>query len=267
MKKDQKKPKIYCIPKINDIEKYLEFSQKENAAFEYNDFFIPSLLDKEGYIDEKVNYYRSLGRDTSMDNVHGAFLDVTVHSDDELIKKASDYRVRQSMDIGGRLGARAVIFHTNQIPNFRSPSYMDNWVKRNAEYWYKITSDYPETDVYIENMFDMWPDMLARLADELKDIKNFGVCFDIAHANIGVASVDEWIGELSSYIKHIHINDNDGVNDSHSPVGTGIVDWNIYNELMEKSSANPSVLIEVSNFENLIKSVEYMKLNKMAPFF
>ena len=42
------------------------------------------------------------------------------------IFKASDYRVRQCMDIAVKMGLKAVIFHTNYIVNFRlrSPGLM-----------------------------------------------------------------------------------------------------------------------------------------------
>ena len=37
--------KYYVIPDLDNIEKYLELSKKYNLGFEYNDFFMPKLLD------------------------------------------------------------------------------------------------------------------------------------------------------------------------------------------------------------------------------
>ena len=42
--------------------------------------------------------------------LHGAFLDVTVFSDDSLIARASDYRVEQSLTIAKRLGVEGLYF-------------------------------------------------------------------------------------------------------------------------------------------------------------
>ena len=72
--------------------------------------------------------------DCSSDTMHGAFLDICVDSADAMIFKASDYRVRQCMDIAVKMGLKAVIFHTNYIVNFRLRSYLDSWIDRNEEY-------------------------------------------------------------------------------------------------------------------------------------
>ena len=107
-------------------------------------------------------------------------------------------------------------------------------------------------------MFDDTPELLRRVAENLKDVKNFGVCLDLAHAFLSKVDLTEWIDELSPYIKHIHINDNDKQQDLHLPVGAGKMDWEILKS--EKLfAASPSVLIEVTGKEKLLKSIEYLK--------
>ena len=132
---------IYCIPKLNQLDDYVSFSNKYNAGFEYNDFFIPSILDDVKRTDEIIDIYKSLDRDRSNDTLHGVFLDICINSDDPMIYKVSDYRVHQSLDIAVRLGVRAVIFHTNHISNFRLKSYQDSWLNRNEQYWRRILKE------------------------------------------------------------------------------------------------------------------------------
>jgi sugar phosphate isomerase/epimerase len=43
--------------------------------------------------------------------------------------------------------------------------------------------------------------------------KKINVCLDFAHANISKTPIDEWFNKLKPYIKHIHLNDNDGLVD------------------------------------------------------
>lgn len=258
--------RLYCIPNWKQIEEYVKFSKEYDAAFEYNDFYNPELLEHEKDVKRLICDYKGLGRDTSMDTLHGVFLDITISSSDKRIREASFYRVRQSMEIAQELGVKAVIFHTNFIPNFHAESYEQDWVYRNETYWRKILETYPGVEIYMENMFDETPRLLSFLAERMKDEPRFGVCFDIAHANLSGLAQDSWRQALAPYIRHLHINDNEGHEDSHKAVGEGSILWEDYQELIKETAHVPSVLIEVNGMEALKKSVSYMEKKEMYPF-
>lgn len=258
--------KLYCIPTIPEIDKFLRFSEKYNAGFEYNEFFMPNLLDNSFSLNKVIKEYMSVRSDRSEDTMHGAFLDICVNSADSKIFEVSDFRVRQCMDIAVKMGLKAVIFHTNYIVNFRLKSYINSWIDRNEEYWRQILYDYKDQCIYIENMFDDKPYMLAELAKRMADEPRFGVCLDVAHALISGSPVKLWYDTLKPYLRHLHINDNDGNEDLHNPVGTGVLDWKEFDRCCKESVKEPSILIEVRNFGNLKASVEYMQENKIYPF-
>lgn len=259
---------LYCIPKLNSIEKYLAFSKEYNAGFEYNDFFLPDVLDDTTKVEQLVQAYISLDRDRSEDTLHGVFLDICVHSADSMIFKASDYRIHQCMDIAMTLGVRAVIFHTNYISNFTLKSYQDNWVELNTNYWKNLLNEYPNLMIYIENMFDEEPFLLKELAEKMADEKRFAVCYDIAHAFLSYTPLESWCEELSPYVRHMHINDNDKQSDLHKAVGSGQLPWKLYDEFISSfpSDQKPSILIEVGNFDTLVSSINYMKNHQLYPF-
>ena len=256
---------VSIIPQRNNIEESLRLSKEYNANFEYNDFFLPFVLDDENKKKELIEFYKSLQRDRSNDTLHGAFLDVTLHSSDARIREVSELRVRQSMDIAKELGIRGVVFHTNMIANFKDAAYMDNWVKTNAAFYKKLLAEYPGIFVFVENMFDFDPDMLVALAEELKEESYFGVCLDYAHATISKVPAKEWFKVLKPYIKHMHINDNDLNNDQHKALGNGDIDYQEFTELMKENNMEVSVLVEVSKIEDQIISLEYMKQKSVYP--
>lgn len=256
---------VSIIPQRNNIEESLRLSKEYNANFEYNDFFLPFILDDEDKKKELIDFYKSLQRDRSNDTLHGAFLDVTLHSSDTRIREISELRVRQSMDIAKDLGVRGVVFHTNMIANFKDATYMDNWIKTNAAFYKKLMAEYPGIYVFVENMFDFDPDMLVALAEELKEEPYFGVCLDYAHATISKVSAKEWFKVLKPYIKHMHINDNDLNNDQHKALGNGDIDYQEFTELMKENNMDVSVLVEVSKIEDQIISLEYMKQKSVYP--
>lgn len=259
---------IYIIPNQSCIEESVRLANEYGAYFEYNDFFYPSILDDEKKVEELIIFYKGIKRDRSKDMLHGAFLDVTVHSEDEKIRKISEFRVRQSIEIGIRLGVRGVIFHTNFIPNFRTESYKENWVNSNEHFWRQMLEDYEEIEIFIENMFDEEPDMLVKLAEKMKGVPRFGVCFDYAHASAFGADceIKKWVEKLLPYTHHIHINDNNLKVDLHQVIGEGMIDWHEFTGFMQEKTSDCSILIEMQGIEKQRASLEYMKQNGVYPF-
>lgn len=258
--------KLYCIPKLQQITDYLAFSEKYHMGFEYNDFFLPSVLDNAAEKERLIEEYLSLGRDCSQDTLHGAFLDICIDSSDHRIFQVSDLRVRQSMDIAKQMGLRAVIFHTNYIVNFRLQSYLETWLSRNEAYWRQIIKDYPGQEIFLENMFDDSPWLLQQLALRMADEPHFSVCLDTAHALISGSPLEPWLEDLKPHVSHIHINDNDGKEDLHLPLGAGIFSWEKYDQWIRSFDIKPSILIEVRDFSSLQKSIRYMEQHALYPF-
>lgn len=249
---------LLFIPDKANLEESIQIIEKSHSAFEYNDFFLSQVLDDKKKQMEIINYYAKVRSDFSKDTMHGAFLDVTVHSSDKKIKEVSELRVRQSMEIAKEMGLRGVVFHTNRIGRFRDAAYLENWKQTNKEFFSTICDAYPNQQIFMENMFDEAPDVLRGLAEEMTDYTNFGVCLDYAHAVISDTNAEIWMQELAPYIKHMHINDNDLKNDLHQAVGTGQIDWKKFSEEIAKYKIDTSVLVEVSGIEKQKKSLEHM---------
>ncbi len=258
---------LYCIPKPDRINDFVQFAKDYNAGFEYNDFFIPDVLDHPDIVKNLLGAYKKIDRDRSEDTLHGVFLDMCVNSTDSLIYAATNQRIHQSMDIAMELGVKAVVFHTNHIPNFMLHSYREGWIDLNEKYWRKLLAEYPKLSVYMENMFDEEPELLRRLAERMADEPRFAVCFDFAHAFISRTSLQEWCNSLTPYIRHLHINDNDGIEDTHHPVGSCRLPWDVYNAYIAGIPAEkrPTVLIEVRSFPDLTESVRFMQEHRMYP--
>lgn len=257
---------IEIIPKRKEIGKSLELADKYHAAFEYNDFFAPDVLDDPKQIDDLISFYLRQPHDRSRDTLHGAFLDIVIHSADSQIRRISDYRMRQCMDIAKALGIRGVVFHTNLIANFRDKSYQRNWLARNREYFLSLATDYPDIEIYMENMFDLEPTMFAAFGEATKDCPTVHLCLDVAHAHLSDVSVAEWIKQSHPYIRHLHINDNDGVSDLHLAVGQGSLDWEEFDRMARQYQFADSVLIETGSLEGQAESLSFLEANHFYPF-
>lgn len=206
--------KILVVPKLENIDEYLNLAEKYNLGFEFNDFYFPRLLDDEETLEGLIQTYtaQQLPDYTTM---HGVFYDVVPCSIDERIRQIPQFRIKQSLDVARRLGVRAVVFHTGYNPGLNSKEYIDFWVETNCTFWRAVLEQNKDLNIYLENMFETSSDILRALAERLKGYSNFGLCLDYAHAKLYGGNPSLWAEALSEYIKHVHINDNDGSSDQH----------------------------------------------------
>lgn len=250
--------KLYLVPDRKDMERMCGLAAEYGCAFEYNDFYLAKVMDDAGEQERIIAEYRKHRDGFTPDTMHGAFLDVTIHSDDPLIRDASMLRVRQSMETAKNMGLKGVVFHTGRLAGFRAAGYLRNWRDRNEIFFRELARQYPAKQIYMENMFDEAPDILAGLAEKMQDVKNFGVCLDYAHAMLSKCPGREWVEALAPYIRHIHINDNDLQNDLHLAVGTGKLDWQEFDRLVRQYHVEAPVLVEVNGYEAQKESLQYM---------
>lgn len=246
------------IPQIEDIEEYLSLSKEYNLGFEFDDFFTPKMLSDDKKCEERIARYKSYVLPDIL-TLHGDFFDVLVFSADEEIVATSIKRIYQSMEAAKKIGAKKVIFHSNINSAIHADYYLINWLESNERVFREACGKYPGITVLVENMFDWTSDPLVRLAKRMGDISNFGICLDYAHAFLSKENVNDWCQKLSPYIKHVHINDNDGIRDLHLPVGAGKIDWNEFGKNKELYFHDSSILIEVNGLENIKKSIEFVQ--------
>lgn len=256
---------IYITPEVQNPERSVRLMKDYGGLFEYGDFFDPKVLDDRYKQEEIIESYAKYRTDFSQDTMHGAFFDVTIHSVDPLIREASEKRVWQSMEIAKRMGLRGVVFHTGLLAGCRLDSYLENWKKENVRFFTKLAEKYPNQEILMENMFDEESEYLAELGEEMREVPNFGICLDYAHAVLSGCPTEKWVQELAPFIRHMHLNDNDLKKDLHLAVGTGKIDWTVFQSQMLQAHVDCTVLLEVRGYEAQKKSLEYLEEHKFFP--
>ena len=245
------------IPEYEEREAYAALAESYQAAFEYNDFYLPAVYEREEEIERRIKGYCELGRDRSRDTLHGAFLDIAVSSDDSLIAEYSKKRLRQSMEIAARLGVRAVVFHSGLVRGVTGAAYIQNWLERQEVCIRQLLEEFPQQEIYMENTQEESPEQLLSLKKNMMDCPRFALCLDYGHANLGQTEPEEWVQAMKNQIAHFHINDNDGTRDLHQVPGEGVIDWNRYKEITEPLGEIP-VLIELNGMEQQKRALEYL---------
>lgn len=249
---------IYMIPDYRQLLASVDMAKEYGLCFEYNDFFFPDILEDEAAIEERIQAYSSLERDGSGDTMHGAFFDVTVFSYDPRIREISMLRMRQSMEIAKRLGLRAVIFHGNYLPFLRRESYDAAWLSYTEDAVRSLAKEYPGIGIYLENMFEDSPELLVRLAERLRDVPEFGLCLDYAHALLNSDKIEGWMRAMAPYLRHMHVNDHHFDGDVHLVPGEGMTDWQEFFSLKDRYAPEATVLCEVRGLDATRRSVEFL---------
>lgn len=249
---------LLIVTRLQDLAEYQRIADQYGVSFEVNDFYDPEVLEDEERMNALIQQYQEHGLPVGS-TMHGAFFDVVVFSYDPRVREISELRLEQSMKIAVRLGVRAVVFHTNYSPMLSGTEYDRRAVEMTVEYMECLLKRYPDTDIYLENMFDTDPEILADISDKLCSYDNYGVCFDYAHASISSTPIREWLEALAPYIRHVHINDNDLRRDQHLALGDGKIDWSQFMEYRTKYFKECSVLIETTLPENQLRSLHFLE--------
>lgn len=252
------KRKWLIIPEYEQREAFAALAEQYQAAFEYNDFYLPAVYEKEEEINRRIKGYCELNRDRSKDMLHGAFLDVVASSEDAVIAEYSKKRMRHSMEIAKRLGIRGVVFHSGLVRGVTGSQYLENWVERQSSFIRELLEEFPELEICMENTQEETPEQLLRLKERLRDCQRFSLCLDYAHANISGTKPESWVKQMGQQIGHFHINDNDGRLDLHQVPGEGSIDWSSF-EAVTKELEQVSVLIEINGLEKQKRALEYLK--------
>ena len=169
--------RVLIIPHPEYMQECLQLAEEYHLGFEYNDFFMPNTLDDADKLENIIREYSNLHL-PEYTTLHGAFFDVIPFSVDAKIKEIADLRIEQSIQVAKRLGAKAVVFHTNYNPFLNSEDYVKTWIQINIAYWKDVLKKHPDINIYLENMFDRTPDLMEALGQELSCYENFGICLD-----------------------------------------------------------------------------------------
>lgn len=246
------------IPEFENLQESVDLADQFAAGFEYNDFYLPQVYGDKQEVDRRIAGYLSVHRDRSHDTLHGVFMDLAATSYDRYLREYSCSLIRGSMEIGSRLGVRGVVFHTGLVPGVEGETYLQNWADRQEEMWRKIAGEYPDVDIYLENTTERTPDCLVGLAERLRDVKQFGLCLDYAHAILTNAEPENWVSKMAPYVVHMHVNDNDLCRDLHQVPGDGKIDYAVMKNLLERYRINTPILLELKGVDAQRRALTYM---------
>lgn len=204
---------IDCISTIDEfkIQDYKEL----NMGVEIQDFVEPNLSheEKESLIIKYRGYFKDFN---NIKGLHGPFLDLKPSSPDKDIRKVSQEKYFETLNIAKELEIDYVIFHSQMNPLLNEPQIMElNYIQNGEFFNFLMEETSYEGIVLIENIFERNPNDMTRLIEKIKSDK-VKLNLDIGHARLSGNSIESWIKELKEHIAYIHFHSNHGIYDEHS---------------------------------------------------
>jgi sugar phosphate isomerase/epimerase len=185
-------------------------------------------------------------------SVHAPSADINIASRHEPLRRASTVLVRELAEICDLIGARTLVVH---------PGYMTHPGElANAERAFHLSlgelaviNEEHGVQIAIENM-GAWDIVLFRDTRLLSSIAEAGLGFvlDIGHAHVN-GQLDRFLAAGSPV--HVHLHDNDGSWDSHSPCGAGSID---FAGVLRSLPSAVDCVVESTDLAGYLRSREYL---------
>lgn len=166
----------------------------------------------------------------------------------EPMRKASVEAIKKTAEAADEINAEKLVIHPGFCLELKYMSEAKNAFERSIRELGEVQNEFSVRFV-VENLGSL-ECCLFRFSDSLQLIREAGLgfCLDAGHANLN-KNLDELL-EMSP--EHFHLHDNCGVFDEHNACGAGEID---FKKVLKKDG---TFIIEVMNFENVLKSVDYL---------
>jgi sugar phosphate isomerase/epimerase len=182
-------------------------------------------------------------------SLHAPSRSINIACIHEPIRKASVDVIGTSFALAGEVDADVVI-HPGYFTWEEEREKARRQFRTSLRDLTTIAGEY-SVNFFIENMGN-WNYFFLREPSEIDLLGEFGLALDVGHAHLNHC-LDEF---LTLPFRHIHLHDNNGVEDTHSPVGSGTIDFVAVMEAVRRDNATP--VIEVSTFEGALESMKVL---------
>lgn len=182
--------------------------------------------------------------------IHAPSRGVNIASLLEPIRRASVEVLTQTFAVAAEVGA-GVVIHPGYYAWVEEREQAVERFRRSLSELTRAAEDLSIT-FFVENMGN-WEYFFLRTCDDLPLIDGIGLALDVGHANLN-GCLDCF---LTHPVAHFHLHDNKGIEDTHSPVGDGTIDFSAVMEAVRRSGATP--IVEVETFEGVTASISALE--------
>lgn len=153
--------------------------------------------------------------------LHGPFNELFPCAIDPKARELARQRYGQAIALAQEYGANKVVLHGGFVPLLYYPQW---YVEQSVLFWKAFVQEIPDgITVCLENVLEPAPELLLSIVKSVNHPR-LRLCLDIGHANAySQIPVLKWLEESAAFLSHLHMHNNDGTGDTHSPLGEGSI--------------------------------------------
>lgn len=152
---------------------------------------------------------------------HAPFAELSPAAVDPLVEQVSFHRLEQAFQMAYSHGVKRMVVHSGFSPLHHFPEW---FLEKAPLFWKRFLADKPaDFQLLVENVLDKEPRLLTEVAREVGDDR-LKLCLDVGHAAVySEVGWETWLREMSPYLAHFHIHNNDGSWDLHQSLQDGVL--------------------------------------------
>lgn len=197
-------------------------------------------------------------------SVHGPFHGVNLASKDSHIRSYSLEALMGALETARAFRSPHLVFHSGFTPQY-PPKARAKWLDGFSYALERLLDRAGELEVRLalENTYEADLTLFEEIFERFPS-PALGMCLDTGHATcFGKIEPVRWSQRFADRIFHVHCSDNDGTDDLHLGLGTGVVDFRALLDPLHRLGGEVSVTLEVSAedaedsqifFDRLVKS-------------
>ena len=243
----------YRMLKEGYLEKFLEYGLNPEIGFDGAVLDLITASDAERIAGE----FHRAGRTITL---HAPFMDLSPGSPDPAVQNVCRKRYDQVANLVPLFKPLCMVCHAG-YDHRRYRTIREKWVEKSLELWNPLAEGLKKagTRLMLENVYERDPSEILPLIMNLKP-HDVGFCLDIGHhAVFSEAPLSEWVQSMSSHMRQIHLNDNNGDHDTHLALGSGNIDiQGFFRELYSLKIRLLAVTLEPHREEDLQPSLDHL---------
>lgn len=189
--------------------------------------------------------------------MHGQFSDLNVASPDKEIKKISEKRYYQSLELAQCINASTLLFHTNK-KSTKHIGAQKKFDEAFLNFWKFFIKEIEKTKLIavLENVHETTPNFIKNIIQEINSPK-LKASLDVGHVNVySDIKVEVWLNEYKDILHHMHLHNNYGNDDSHFAINKGSLDFQKIVNTLKYNNLEPIIVFEVFNLNDLKSSLD-----------
>lgn len=223
---------------------------------------IPNIINNKRPFEDVLNEMKDIfGKFEGLKSVHGLFFDLSIASIDDDIKELSIRRYLQSLEIAKVIGAKTIVYHTGCEATIKHKKFQYAYSEESIKFWKNYIQAYENSKVLAvqENVSENTFEPILKIVNTVNS-PYLKASLDTGHVNAhSNQKVTAWIEGYGQNLKHMHLHNNYGDDDSHLSLLKGTLDFDeIFDKIIELK-INPVMVLEIFTENDLYESVEYLR--------